>query len=73
MTEDVTLEFIAKRLERIQSGQAEMRSVISDMSAGQTVLTEMVLKLARDMVLIKELLGRMDSRISKIEGGSLHE
>jgi hypothetical protein len=29
MTEDVTLEFIAKRLERIQSGQAEMRSVIN--------------------------------------------
>jgi hypothetical protein len=43
------------------------------MSASQTVLTEMVLKLARDIVLIKELLGRMDSRISKIEGGSLHE
>jgi hypothetical protein len=27
------------------------------MSASQTVLTEMVLKLARDIVLIKELLG----------------
>ena len=54
MTEDVTLEFIAKRLERIQSGQAEMRSVISDMSAGQTVLTEMVLKLVRDMVQVKD-------------------
>jgi hypothetical protein len=68
MTEDVTLEFIAKRLERVQSGQAEMRSVISDMSAGQTVLTEMVLKLVRDMVQVKDLLGRMDNRISKIEG-----
>jgi hypothetical protein len=68
MTEDVTLDFIAKRLERIQGEQAEMRSAINDMSAGQTVLTDMVLRLARDMVQIKDLLGRMDNRISKIEG-----
>jgi hypothetical protein len=68
MTEDVTLDFIARRLERIQSKQAETRSAISDISAGQTVLTEMVLRLARDMVQIKDLLGRMDNRISKIEG-----
>jgi hypothetical protein len=41
-----------------------MRSTIDDMSAGQTVLTDMVLGLARDMVQIS----RMDNRISKIEG-----
>jgi hypothetical protein len=43
----------------IQGEQAETRSAISDLSAGQTVLT--------DMVQIKDLLGRMDSRISNIE------
>ena len=41
-----------------------MRSTIDDMSAGQVVLTDMVLGLARDMVQIS----RMDNRISKIEG-----
>jgi hypothetical protein len=61
MTEDVTLDFIAKRL-RIQGEQAEMRSAINDMSAGQTVLTDMVLRLARDMVQIKDLLGRTERR-----------
>lgn len=66
MTE-VTLEFIAKRLERIQTDLTELRAEVADLRAGQTVLTEMVFRVQRDMVQVKELLGRMDSRISRLE------
>jgi hypothetical protein len=70
---EVTLEFLARQQERILQELTGVRGEQAETRASITVLTEMVLKLARDMVLIKELLGRMDSRISRIEGGSLHE
>jgi hypothetical protein len=65
--EEVTLDFIAQRLERIQAEQTEIRQTVHDTAADVTVLTGLVLRLARDMVHVKEMLGRMESRISKIE------
>jgi hypothetical protein len=79
MTE-VTLEFLARQGERIlqeladaRKERAEARAELADARDGLTVLTDMVLKLARDMVRVKDMLGRMDSRVSGIEGGSRHE
>lgn len=64
---DVTLEFIAKRLEIIQAEQREARAELTEVRLGLTVLTEMTLKVMRDMVQVKEMLGRMESRLSKFE------
>jgi hypothetical protein len=65
--EPVTLEFIAWRLDRIQTEQGELRRIAGNTAADITVLTELVLKLARDGVQIKEMLGRLEGRISRIE------
>jgi hypothetical protein len=66
MTEpDLTL--IGERLLAIQTDMREMRSALIDISDGQTVLTQMVLRLERDMVRVKDLLGRMDDRIAHLE------
>ena len=70
----VTLEFIAERLERIQTEQAktrgditEIRAAMTDMAADQTVLGQMMLRVERNIVQIKEHLGRMDTRIAHLE------
>jgi hypothetical protein len=60
-------EFISEQLKLIQTELRETRAELRELSYGQTVLTDMVLRLARDMVQIKELLGRMDSRITRLE------
>lgn len=64
---DVTLEFIAERLERIQAEQASMRAAMADMAADQTVLTQMVLRIERNIVQVRDHLGRMDARIAHLE------
>ena len=38
-----------------------------DLSDGQTVLTEMVMQLMKDMVRVKDLLGKMDGRIAHLK------
>ena len=53
------LNFIAERLLAIQTEQTAIRATVTDIADGQTVLTQMVLRLERDMVRIKDLLGRL--------------
>lgn len=57
---DISLEFIAKQLERVLVEQASMRTELKDLSAGQTVLTEMVFRIERSLVQLKDVLGRME-------------
>ena len=73
MTE-ITLEFIAERLERIQTEQAAMRAqfagmqaTLADLQADGTVLATMVLRVERGIVQIKDILARVDSRVDKLE------
>jgi predicted nuclease with TOPRIM domain len=74
MADAVTLEFIAKQLERVLAEQADMRaeltgmrSRLDELAAGQTVLTEMVFRVERAIVQIKDALGRLDNRVTKLE------
>ncbi len=64
---DVSLEFIAAQLQRVLNEQAKMREDITELSAGQTVLTGLVLQQARDTVKIKDILGRIETRLTKVE------
>lgn len=64
---EINLEFIVGRLDAIQTEQREIRAQIADIAADLKVLTGIVLRLARDMELVKDHLGRMDARISVIE------
>jgi hypothetical protein len=73
MTE-VTLDFIAEQLKRVLSEQAGQRADITairaglvDVADGQTVLGQMIMRLERDMVRVKDLLGKMDGRIAQLE------
>jgi hypothetical protein len=75
VAEPINLEFIAEQLKRVLTEQANMREElrgvregVRDLSDGQTVLTEMIFRLSRDIVRVKDLLGLMDNRISKLEG-----
>ena len=69
------LDFIAERLLAIQAEQASIRAAMraemsemrADLSDGQTVLTEMVMQLMKDMARVKDLLGKMDGRITHLE------
>ena len=69
------LDFIAERLLAIQAEQASIRAAMraeisemrADLSDGQTVLTGMVMQLMKDMVRVKDLLGKMDGRITHLE------
>lgn len=61
------LNFIAERLLAIQTDMRDMRATLVDIGDGQTMLTQMVLRLERDMVRVKDLLGRMDDRIAHLE------
>ena len=67
MMPEINLEFIVGRLDAIQTEQREIRAQIADIAADLKVLTGIVLRLARDMELVKDHLGRMDARISVIE------
>lgn len=74
---DVDLTFIAKQLERVLAEQAGMRTEMTGMrlrldelAAGQTVLTEMVFRVERGIVQIKDALGRLDNRITKLENAT---
>jgi hypothetical protein len=73
MTE-IDLNFIAEQLKRVLAEQADMRTEMTGMhlrldelAAGQTVLTEMVFRVERGIVQIKDVLGRLDNRITKLE------
>jgi hypothetical protein len=68
------LNFIAERLLAIQTEQtavhtdiAAVRVDLVNIADGQTVLGQMILRLERDMVRIKDLLGRIDGRIAHLE------
>jgi hypothetical protein len=71
MTE-VDLNFISEQLKRLLSEQASMRATLVISAMGQTVLGQMIMRLERDMVQVKRLVGKMDTRISHLEltGGS---
>ena len=68
------LNFIAEQLKRVLTEMTAMRADMTairtdllNLADGQTVLTGMVLQLQRDMVRVKDLLGKMDGRISRLE------
>lgn len=74
---EVTLEFIAKRLDAIQADQSAMRAdqaairaSLADLAADQTVLTEMVLRVERKLVQVRDHLGRIDGRLAHLESAS---
>jgi hypothetical protein len=69
-----TLEFIGQGFERVLAELRELRAEVHGLRgelretrADLTVLTNLYFGLARDMVLIKEMLGRFDARITKLE------
>lgn len=71
---DVTLEFIAERLERIQTELAAMRADIAAIRADVatlredvTVLGTLYLRLERNDLQIKEALARVENRVAKLE------
>jgi hypothetical protein len=64
---DVDLNFIAERLLAIQTDMRDIKTAVTDLADGQTVLGQMILRLERDMVRVKDILGRMDSRIADLE------
>jgi chromosome segregation ATPase len=73
MTDDV-LDFLRERFARVDRRfddiEKRMDSIehnVRELSYGQTVLTEMVLRLARDMVQMKDMLGRLDNRLARLE------
>ena len=63
----ITLEFIAERLERIQTEQTAMCADMIDMKADIRVLGNLYLRLERGQEQIKDILGRIDNRLTKIE------
>jgi hypothetical protein len=78
MMTEPDLNFIAEQLKRVLSEQAsqradiaamrtEMNERLTDLSDGQTVLGQMIMRLERDMVRVKDLLGKMDGRIARLE------
>jgi predicted nucleic acid-binding Zn-ribbon protein len=64
---EVTMEFIGELLVRIQAEQTAMRQDIAEMRAEITVLTHMVFRIERDIVLIKDAIGRLDNRVARLE------
>ena len=71
---DPDLNLIMERLLAIQADMREIRTDITGMHAtlealgdGQTVLGNMFLRIERDMVQVKRLLGQMDARLVHLE------
>jgi alkylation response protein AidB-like acyl-CoA dehydrogenase len=64
---DVNLEFMTRSFDRVLTEFAGIRSQLADVAADLKVLTGITLRLARDMEQVKDHLGRMDTRISKLE------
>ena len=52
------------RLTAMRAGMSEMRTDLLD---GQTVLAQMIMRLEKDMVRVKDLFGKMDGRIAHLE------
>ena len=67
LPDNIDLQWIGRTLLAMQREMVELRTEVTDVRHGLTVLTEMTLRLSRDMVHIKELLGRMDARIRRLE------
>ena len=72
--ESVTLEFTAKQLERVLAEQASMREDvrymredIANMHADIAVLQHGGLRIERDMERVKDMLGKLDARIGRLE------
>jgi hypothetical protein len=69
---DVTLEFLGLQVERLFEEFAVMRTELAvirteavNLRADLSALTDLTLKNAREMVLIKETLGRIDARMHR--------
>jgi hypothetical protein len=67
---DVTMEFIGLQMERLFEEFAVMRAELAvihteavNLRADLSALTDLTLKNAREMVLIKEMLSRIDARV----------
>jgi septal ring factor EnvC (AmiA/AmiB activator) len=65
--ETVTLEFIAKQLERVLAEQAGMREDVRNMQADIAVLQHALLRVERDTERIKDMLSRLDARVGRLE------
>jgi hypothetical protein len=61
------LNFIAERLLAIQTEITAMRIDITTIIDSQPLLFQAVMRLERDMVRVKDLLGKMDDRIAHLE------
>jgi hypothetical protein len=66
MTDEV-LDFLRERFLRLDQRLDAIETELRDLRAGQTVMTDMLMRFAREMVQVKDLLGRMDNRIRKLE------
>ena len=74
MMADVTLEFLGTQLERLlrefadmRAEMANMRTAQSDLADGQTVLTQTMFRVERDIVQVKDILARIDGRVRRLE------
>ncbi len=65
--ETVTLEFIAKQLERVLAEQAGMREDVRNIQADIAVLQHALLRVERDTERIKDMLSRLDARVGRLE------
>jgi hypothetical protein len=69
---DVTLEFLGLQVERLFEEFAVMRTELAvirtetvNLRADLSALSDLALKNAREIVLIKEMLGRIDARMHR--------
>ena len=67
---DVTMEFLGLQMERLFEEFAVMRAELAvihteavNLRADLSALSDLTLKNAHEMVLIKEMLGRIDARV----------
>jgi hypothetical protein len=64
---EVTLEFIGAQIVEMRKDMHEMRKDIHEIRSDITVLQGLYFAIARDMDHVKQLLGRHDARITKLE------
>jgi hypothetical protein len=64
---NVDLQWIGRTLLGMRDEQTAQRARLDDVEADLKVITGLILRLARDMEQVKDALGRLDARISRLE------
>jgi hypothetical protein len=67
LPENVDLQWIGRTLLGMRDEQTAQRARLDDVEADLKVITGLILRLARDMEQVKDALGRLDARISRLE------